>query len=483
MKKINIFLGAILLSIWSVILFFGKHIGLSMLLFAIPITYYIVTLLEKNNKIKNNNSKFLIIPIIILASTYFIFNNSFFNLLNLLVIPILLIIMILSLTTTKLIVKTLLERILDIVIEPFAYIGETMTELKKSISGKFNIKQEKTKDKKANNIIKGLCITIPLVIIIIAILASADSVFNNMITNIINSFFNLFNNVDLMGIFIRVILIVCVFIYLSSFFYIITRYDEYFIDDEVKEENKSVDSTTFKMILTSLNVIYLVFCIIQINSLFMQKTNINYADYARQGFFQLMAVSVINLIVILVTKKYADKTNKYINIMCIIMVIFTFIIILSSAVRMHFYEQAYGYTFLRLLVYCVLFAETILLIPTVLYIINKQKHLLKTYFTILIIVYIGMNFINFDAIIANRNIERYIETGKIDLEYLEEETGTDAILELIQILDIENVDEQTKTEVQLYIKDVYDELAKHKMDFRDLNISKILAKKAIEGIK
>ena len=107
-----------------------------------------------------------------------------------------------------------------------------------------------------------------------------------------------FNNVDLMGIFIRVILIVCVFIYLSSFFYIITRYDEYFVDEEVKEENKSVDSTTFKMVLTSLNVIYLVFCIIQINSLFMQKTNINYADYARQGFFQLMVVSVINLIVI-----------------------------------------------------------------------------------------------------------------------------------------------------------------------------------------
>lgn len=240
-----------------------------MLLFAIPITYYIVTLLEKTNKIKNKNSRFLIIPIIILASTYFIFNNSFFNLLNLLVIPILLIIMILSLTTTKLIAKTLLERILDIVIEPFAYIGETMTELRNLLAGKFNINKEKTKDKKSNNIIKGICITVPLVIIIIAILASADSVFSNMITNILNSFFNLFNNVDLMGIFIRVILIVCVFIYLSSFFYIITSYDEYFVDEEVKEENKSVDSTTFKMVLTSLNVIYLVFCIIQINSLFM----------------------------------------------------------------------------------------------------------------------------------------------------------------------------------------------------------------------
>ena len=443
MKKINIFLGAILLSVWSVILFFGKHIGLSMLLFAIPITYYIVTLLEKTNKIKNKNSKFLIIPIIILASTYFIFNNSFFNLLNLLVIPILLIIMILSLTTTKLIAKTLLERILDIVIEPFAYIGETMTELRNTIVEKLNIKHEDGENKKVKNIFKAICITLPLVIIIITILASADSIFSSMISNIFSSIFRLLGKLNLSGIVIRIIVIICVFIYLSSFFYNIIRNEDDFEEEE--KETKKIEDTTLKMILTALNIVYFVFCIIQINSLFMQKAIINYADYARQGFFQLMIVSIINLIVILVTKKYATKNNKYLNFMCIIMVIFTFIIIISSAVRMHFYEQAYGYTFLRLLVYCVLFAEAILLIPTVLYILNKQKHLLRTYCMILIVVYIGMNFINFDAIIAKGNIERYIETGKIDLEYLEEETGTDAIPEFIQILEIKNVDEQTKT--------------------------------------
>ena len=38
------------------------------------------------------------------------------------------------------------------------------------------------------------------------------------------------------------------------------------------------------------------------------------------------------------------------------------------------------------------------------------------------------------------------DMGKIDLEYLKEETGTDAIPEFIQILEIKNVDEQTKNE-------------------------------------
>ena len=483
MRKINIFLGAILLSIWSVVLFFGKEIGFSMLLFVVPISYYIVSILERNNKVKNKNSKILLIPIIILSGTYLIYNNSFFNTVNLIVIPILIIIMILNLLTDKLMPKTLLEKILDIIIEPFAYIGVTMSELKNNLSIKFNIKQNKETNQSSNNIFKALCITIPIVIVIVAILASADSVFNNMIFNILNVFTNIFSSIDFSGFIIRLILIICIFIYLSSFFYNITKYEEESVLENDTNESKKIESMTLKMVLTALNIVYLIFCIIQINSLFMQKTNINYADYARQGFFQLMIVSIINLIVILIAKKYGEENNKYINFMEILMIIFTFIIIVSSAVRMYFYEQAYGYTLLRLLVYCVLLTEAILLIPTILYILNKHRNLIKTYFTIIVVMYIGMNIINFDAIIANRNINRYIETGKIDLEYLEKETGTDAISNIIEILEIENADDTVKKETLRYIDEVYTNLKNENTDFRNFNLSKLLSKKAIEEIR
>ncbi len=483
MRKINIFLGAILLSIWSVVLFFGKEIGFSMLLFVVPISYYIVSILERNNKVKNKNSKILLIPIIILSGTYLIYNNSFFNTVNLIVIPILIIIMILNLLTDKLMPKTLLEKILDIIIEPFAYIGETMSELKNNLSIKFNIKQNKETNQSSNNIFKALCITIPIVIVIVAILASADSVFNNMIFNILNVFTNIFSSIDFSGFIIRLILIICIFIYLSSFFYNITKYEEEPVLENYTNESKKIESMTLKMVLTALNIVYLIFCIIQINSLFMQKTNINYADYARQGFFQLMIVSIINLIVILIAKKYGEENNKYINFMEILMIIFTLIIIVSSAVRMYFYEQTYGYTLLRLLVYCVLLTEAILLIPTILYILNKHRNLIKTYFTIIVVMYIGMNIINFDAIIANRNINRYIETGKIDLEYLEKETGTDAISNIIEILEIENADDTVKKETLRYIDEVYTNLKNENTDFRNFNLSKLLSKKAIEEIR
>ena len=71
--------GSIILSISQSILFYGKEIGISMLLFAIicnGIGFYI---LHKKNKIQNRAGMLLIIPILLLSSTYFIFANKTFS--------------------------------------------------------------------------------------------------------------------------------------------------------------------------------------------------------------------------------------------------------------------------------------------------------------------------------------------------------------------------------------------------------------------
>ena len=195
-----------------------------------------------------------------------------------------------------------------------------------------------------------------------------------------------------------------------------------------------------------------------------------------------MIVSLINLVTILIAKNREKEQNynKYIRIMCLLMVAFTFIILLSSAVRMYFYESIFGYTLLRLLVYCSLFTEAILLIPTIMYIIDKKINLVKTYLTIVIIIYVCINFANFDNIIAKRNIDRYIETGKIDIYYLEMQTSTDAINQMFRILETNTNLDNIKQETKKYLNTLYDKLKAENMDFRDANISKIFAKNLIE---
>mgnify|MGYP002625549006 CR=1 FL=1 len=478
---VDIFAGAIIFAIWSVVLFYGKAIGLSMLLFAVPITLFIIHILEKRHNDLNKKSKILIIPIILLASTYLIYNNLFFNALNILVMPTLVVLMILGLYKEKFEMNFLIiKKILKVVFKPFTFIGEAFRKTKESFKDRTKINKDTERSKKIKRVLKALVITIPVVLVIIGLLSSADQVFGNIFGSILENIEDFLRGIQLSTAIEEIILMAFAFIYFLGFFYYISiKYQT----SEREENIKKKDSFTIKMVLGTLNVIYLIFCFIQIKSLFMRNVSINYSEYARQGFFQLMLVSIINLVTVLIAKKremQQNEKNKYIKVMCLLMVLFTFIILISSAYRMYLYETAYGYTMLRLLVYCILFTEAILLIPTILYIIDKKIDLPKTYFAIVLSIYVCMNFANFDNIIAKRNIDRYIEIGKIDMLYLEMGTGTDAVNQIIRILDENEKEVGLKPETRRYLKNMYDLLESEEMDFRNFNISKIIAKRKIK---
>lgn len=472
----SIFISAIIFSIWYVVLFWGKNLGLSMLLFVVPFTYYLITILEKKEKIKYKKSKILIIPITLLSSTYFLFNNKFFNSLNIVVIPILILLMIVELLEKNLKLDSCLSRFIDLIFNPISYFDVTMKKIKELIKIKLKIK---TKSKKSN-VLKALCITVPIVIFILILLGSADEIFGNIFINIIKKFSTIFGNFEISQVIGKLICIVVIFLYLVCFFdNLVYRYNPE--QEENNYKNKESDLTTIKMLLATLNIVYILFCIIQVKSLFIGTNIENYSEYARKGFFQLMLVSFINLVVILFAKiNYEPK--KFINSMCLLMISCTFIILISSAYRMYLYENAYGYTLLRLLVYVELFTESILLIPTIIYVLDKPIKLLKVYFWIGICIYVCVNFINIDNIIAKRNIDRYVASGNIDIYYLTEKIGTDAVNQMIRIINIDpqTIEQETiKKQTKDYLYNLENEIDTEKLDFRNFNISKYVFDKVI----
>ena len=250
----SIFIGSLLFSIWSVVLFWGKDLGLSVFLFVVPITYFFISVLEKNKKVNYKGAKILIIPIALLSSTFFIFNNKLFQTLNLIIIPALLIFMIIQLIEKDLRLDAILARTIEILFNPISYLGLTMEKLKELLKMKFNIKREK---KSNEGIGKALLITIPIVIFIIFLLSSADEEFANIFTNIIKLFSRVTTKLNVSDIIFKVIFIVISFVYLSSFLdNIVTRYEEEKNGVDNNEE-KVAENTTIKMILVTLNLIYI----------------------------------------------------------------------------------------------------------------------------------------------------------------------------------------------------------------------------------
>ena len=402
---VDLLLYILFISIYCVVLFYGYSLGLNVILFNIVLLGFLIFVLYKKKKIKNKYGLLFTIPILILSISYLLYSNIF-QLFNIIVIPILFSLLIIYSVSPTYKLSSFITNNIKVLIEPLEYIGKFYKVLFININKIFKI------DKEKKSKIISYIIIIPIVLFVLYLLISADLEFKSLF----NGIYNLFKDVSFFGIIGRIIFFIIVFTYLGALInYILFG----FKDNNVKDNKFRVDSNTMKRLLIILNVIYLVFDIIQIRSLLLHHVGdgIIYSEYARQGFFQLMIISFINITILLITKHCKEeKIHKH---MSLVMVLFTFIIILSSLYRMYLYDMAYGYTILRLLVYVTLLTEIILLIPTIIYIYKDKFKILKYYLIIIVSVYSLINLFSIDKVIASNNINRYYRSDKLDYEYLE----------------------------------------------------------------
>lgn len=511
MKKI--FMGSLALAILHSILFFGQKWGISILLYMIPLIFFVIDILAEKGKIKNTKPLILAIPILCISATYLIFNNAFFQICNMIAIIVLFLIMIILSVLEEKKILDIVSQVVLLIAKPFAKIEEVVQMIVNQV---FARKDNSEKDTRKHEIIKkvglGVIILVPILLIVLALLTSADSIFAQELGGITKWIQSIFKGMNIREIVGRIALIILFTIYGASFIYnILVDAEE--AERQIPEQPNKLyfDHIVVNTILTGLNIIYLVFCYIQIVNLFMGYTNLSqteYAEYARSGFFQLMAVSFINLVIILTTTHNSKEGSKgqisYTKGMNLLLAIATFIILISSFMRMYLYEQAFGYTFLRLMVYMILITEAILMVPTIIHIFNKKINLIKPYFAIILVMYLVVNYMNVDAMIAKKNIDRYfeqidkseqttqieqthhiiqknnveqIEQPTIDFSYLKT-TGIDGIFQVQRLLNVK--DENLKKQVNNYI---YQQKAKYKNDtWQSFNINRYRLQKEFGNI-
>lgn len=489
MKKV--FIISIILAVLHSILFWGKSLGASVTLFSVAVLFCIMYIFERSGKIKNSKAFLLSLPIILLSITYFIFNNLFFTISNMVVIIVLFATMI---TLAIFDYKEIIKKVSLIIFRPIAKIEDMLRDCGNEFSKNEKKCKTESENKNIKKVMLGILISLPILIIILMLLSSADTIFASGINQITHSVFNLIGQIELGDIFYRILLIVLITIYIMAFVYNIYDMQEEQNENNQKNSQRIINKISFdniisNTILTILNFVYLIFCYIQIVNLFIGYSNLpeyEYANYARQGFFQLMIVSIINLIIILVTthnkNEASKKQKKYLQTMNVMLAVFTVIILISSFMRMHLYEQAFGYTFLRLMVYFILITEAILIVPTVIYIFNNKIKLVKIYSIIILTMYIIVNYSNINGMIVNKNISLYLENEElsekeIDFNYLRT-TGIDGAVEMTKWLD--KVNGELQYNMEGYIYKEYRDI--EKMSIPEININKVILKNKAEDI-
>lgn len=279
----------------------------------------------------------------------------------------------------------------------------------------FGIRQVFVKFNRGKSVLGGLIgilFFLPVLILVISLLTEADAAFEGLIDHIQ---FSLSEN--MLEVLRDIILGLPVACYLYGLLYG-NRYKRgtgnatpEFVGERVKVFRFAPAVTVYSA-LTALNLVYVVFFLAQTGYLFSafgdsHPQTMTYAEYARRGFFELCAVSGINLAVIasahLIVKR--DKA-KILRGETAALCIFTLALIATAMSKMGMYIGYYGLT--RLRVYTSWFMILLLLL-FIIVLLRQFKNFQGTRIAVIggICLFLALCYSNVDGLIAKYNIDRY----------------------------------------------------------------------------
>jgi hypothetical protein len=294
----------------------------------------------------------------------------------------------------------------------------------------------KFKLKKILYIFLGLVTSLPLTFIVLSLLLEADDSFKTFINSI-------FNNINFsLNIPKNIFKLILIYIFSSFIFSIIysniKNYDNEYCDDKNSIDSlKIFNSTILYGMVTPIYVIYLTFFIFQLNyflSAFMDRLpeGFSYAEYARRGFFELVAVAVINLFVMILLNvfcKYENKKPVLLKIYIMLLAVFTEILIITALSKMIMYISTLGFTSLRVYTSWFMILLALFFLLFIIKEINENINFFKAFCVIFIIMFSTISFGKIDFFIARFNIELYKNniTKEIDI-YTLAELSNDAVI-------------------------------------------------------
>lgn len=418
LKALYLILMSLGLALLFNFLFFGKAIGVSAFIFT-AVLLMAVFLFGKYQKISFQKSWWLIILIGFFALMPSIRESDFLTFLNVCAALGLLMLLAHQLAGTPAFVMKIIDYFALVFVVPFRMLIRAIATLLMIGQVHSSVKNREI----WLRIIKGVVMALPILIILGLLFSMADLAFSEFVNNIIT--------IDISEHTAQyVALLIFAFVAGLSFLSYI-YFPKQTIQtlpektDDVVRSNKRIEVIVFLGLISAL---FLVFIIFQITYLFGGENNIinagfTYAEYARRGFWELLAVAMLSLLVLLASEKYAgaeSKKDNHFTIPALILIAEVVIVIISAFKRLSLYIDTYGMTELRFYVagFIILLLALFILLG-VKFIKSKQENFFAFGTLISVIAFLVIvNAINPDSFIIKSNIKQYNRTGKIDASYI-----------------------------------------------------------------
>ncbi|MFD0366266.1 DUF4153 domain-containing protein [Nocardia sp. GCM10030253] len=267
-----------------------------------------------------------------------------------------------------------------------------------------------------------VAVTVALLAVFVPLLGGADATFARLLASVTPE-------VDVASIVRWIVLFAVVGLGTLGAMYLLAGPPAAVSDEGDSEIGRSLRRLEWALPVGALTTLFALFVGAQFVALFggdryVQRTaGLTYAEYARSGFWQLSIVSMLTLAVILIVLRWAAKDSAadrmWLRILLCALSALSLVIVASALGRMWTYQQAYGFTVLRLLVEsCELWLGVVYLLVIAAVLRLKRTWLPRAAIGTAMATLLALAVLNPDGLVADKNIDRWQHGKDLDTEYL-----------------------------------------------------------------
>ncbi len=467
---------ALLLAIMFDTFFWKVELGLGFVLLTLIYTTGFILITKATNHFRNPWALGLLIPVGVMALDILLYNNQLVTKgLPIFIVVLLLLFSILLTIRNPNKIKFALLRV------PIIRNAFLALEKLNYVFADIMVHKKNTNSEKLKKIVIGVVLSIPILLMFGLFFISADAVFAEWMQNI----FNFEISEKTVETLFRISI---VWLFLSGFFYALMG-TGHTMQERFTNVLK-IDHTITTVVLTLVNILFLLFVFIQVKYLFgdvdfVLDSGITFAKYARSGFFELTwVIALAGLMIGFIYRSLSHHgTNKVVTGLQSLLIVLVAVIALSALKRMNVYQHTYGYTILRLYVeWFIYLALAILALGFISVIIQLE---FRKYFYLTLILGLTaltvVSSINVDKMIATKNIQRFLaketkQSENLDFNYLSK-LSVD-IVPALELLNKNKLEKDDLGEMDKLIK-INKNRVKDKRTILEFNFGKNLAEKQL----
>jgi hypothetical protein len=381
---------------------------------AVPLFYalfYTVAILylSRRHKVINRRSVLTFIPVVLMLLCFALYDNPvlmFFNVLVLWALTALNLSAMAGLESRPLFWAGTFFDILSVTFKlPFRHLGMSAAVMGKA--GKSSRRSAAVK------VLVTLLVVSPVVLIVLALLSSSDSQFARLLSD----FTSLITR-QVWQTFFKVILGLLLTFPVFSLLYSLRygrRPPKHPLDGFLLRLG-GLDSLITSTALAVFSLIYVLYIALQAKYFFSALGGVlpqgfTYAEYARKGFFELIAVAVINFCLIAATiaftRRHDGRPTRSCRISVSILTGLTLLLIVTAASKMALYIGRLGLTPLRVYVSFVMILLAAVSVFVLLRMLRPKFPFYRFAAVGAIALYLALNFAGVDSLIARHNIALY----------------------------------------------------------------------------